>query len=631
MQNDDKENVGAGQQPAPLSAPTPSFRHREYGDPSKVWEYQSQDGETYGFICRYDTQDGKQFCPRTWNGKDWVWKGFGTPRPLYNLPDLAARTSAQVIISEGEKAADAIKTLFPGQVSVTWPGGANAVDKADWTPLKGRSVLLWPDADNAGKAAMNKLGAILIACGVPYIKTLNVEDLEKGWDAADFVGTKKEALEFIKHRVIDYAPPVAVKVDQKVVSIDTKRKQAKPREKPVARHDWVSLRLDLNERNVPVPSLDNCVRVLQTHQDLSNAIWYDEFLNRIQHTWGSNKAVEWSDTSSIALALYFQREIGIPRITKSLAMDAVIYVAGANTKNCARDYFESLKWDGQYRLMQLAKLGFGAEDNDYTQQVCRNFILSMVKRVMQPGCKADYMPVFEGDQGAGKSDALSILGGEWFAESHSIFGKDFVELIQGKVLIEISEMHAFNQADVERIKGMITCKVDRYRAPYERTAKDYPRSCVLAGTTNRDDWNRDETGARRFLPIKCRKIDKQWLHAHRDQLFAEAVYDISMGKSHWEIPFDKAKEEQDARLWHDSWSQSVSNYLVGKNEITMTDLLLYLDIPFPKHDIITQRRVGRLLSVFGWKNTVCRRGMKTVRVWCKTNQNVIDNNELFEG
>ena len=140
------------------------------------------------------------------------------------------------------------------------------------------------------------------------------------------------------------------------------------------------------------------------------------------------------------------------------------------------------------------------------------------------------MPVLEGSQGTFKSTGLPILGGKWFAEVHqSIDSKDFYLALSGKLLLEISEMHSFSKAEVERLKGVMSCQVDRYRAPYERRAADHPRRCVFAGTTNRDDWNRDETGARRFWPVVCGHIDLDWLTGHRDQLLAEAVYKFKKG------------------------------------------------------------------------------------------------------
>jgi putative DNA primase/helicase len=206
-------------------------------------------------------------------------------------------------------------------------------------------------------------------------------------------------------------------------------------------------------------------------------------------------------------------------------------------RNPPKEWLESLEWDREERLWCLLSKGLGATHDDYSAAVGRCFMVGMVARVMNPGCKVDCMPIFEGSQGLGKSTALKIIGGPYFAEIHeSITSKDFYLAIAGKMLCEISELHAFRRAEIERIKGIITTATDRFRVPFGTFAADHPRSCVFAGTTNLDDWNTDETGARRFWPVRCFDIDRDWLSEHRHQIFAEAVHRYVAGESWWDVP-----------------------------------------------------------------------------------------------
>ena len=71
-------------------------------------------------------------------------------RPLYHLPDVIR--SDKVIVVEGEKAADAAQKMFPNHVVTTNSGGAHAVSQSDWSVLKGKDVVLIPDADQSGES-----------------------------------------------------------------------------------------------------------------------------------------------------------------------------------------------------------------------------------------------------------------------------------------------------------------------------------------------------------------------------------------------------------------------------------------------------------------------------------------------
>ena len=134
----------------------------------------------------------------------------------------------------------------------------------------------------------------------------------------------------------------------------------------------------------------------------------------------------------------------------------------------------------------LLSTGFGAEVSEYHSRVGECWLISMVARGMKPGCKVDTLPVFEGEQGTGKSSGLRILGGELFTECHEqITSKDFYSVLAGRWLVEISEMHSFSKAEVERIKGIISNQKDRYRLPYDKHASAFSLEPQIAmtGTT----------------------------------------------------------------------------------------------------------------------------------------------------
>ena len=306
------------------------------------------------------------------------------------------------------------------------------------------------------------------------------------------------------------------------------------------------------------------MRILSKHPAWKDSIWLDDFSHRVMCS-DNGRVHEWGDEDDIRLTLWIQRAISIPLLKVSTVADGVNARAREAKRNPLRTWLDSLTWDGTERLKFLFCDGFAADRNQYTEAVGRCFMVSLVARALcdsPDGVKVDTVPVLEGSQGIGKSTGLEILGGPWYAEMHEeITGKDFLQALEGKWLVEISELHSFRRAEVDRIKGIISCKVDTYRKSYGRRSGDYPRRCVFVGTTNRDDWVGDDTGARRFWPIACRETNHDWLRSNREQLFAEAVARFRRSESWWDIPDEDAKREQEARRQADAWESIVARFV----------------------------------------------------------------------
>lgn len=191
--------------PVPDDAPARPKKHSKLGAPSKVWEYRDTDGRLLFLVCRFDLADGgKDIRPLTLRRMPsgelvWRWLGVNAPRPLYGLDRLAARLDAEVMICEGEKAADAAALLFPDYVAITSPNGAKAADKSDWSALAGRRCVIWADADAAGDAYADEVCRRIQSMEAAEIRRLNGaifltlpdgskrEQLPEGWDAADAI------------------------------------------------------------------------------------------------------------------------------------------------------------------------------------------------------------------------------------------------------------------------------------------------------------------------------------------------------------------------------------------------------------------------------------------------------------
>lgn len=132
------------------------------------WEYKSETGETLGYVARYELKacDGqKDIIPYFKQvGGNWVSGGPDEPKPLFGLDLLARKPDTFVCVVEGEKAAAALHQL--GWVAVTSLGGSQSACRADWKPLKGKVVALFPDNDEAGAEYIAVVAAELVKLGV---------------------------------------------------------------------------------------------------------------------------------------------------------------------------------------------------------------------------------------------------------------------------------------------------------------------------------------------------------------------------------------------------------------------------------------------------------------------------------
>jgi putative DNA primase/helicase len=654
----------------PTDAPVPSMAHRDFGNPSATWCYLDIDGSVIHYVARYETPEGKQIVPWSWVDGRWQARAAAKPRPLYGL-DLLGNAD-RVVVVEGEKAADAARKFISGRAIITWSGGTNAVKQTDWTPLHGRHILLWPDADTKvypsshpsagqqmppeeqpGMKAMLAVAAILHP-HCPSVKIINPVDHADGWDAADAQAEEWTYDRFIqwafeRHTVYTQPAPAAPPapepatapadddtgddyLDSAMPAITVGPSTAPTASQSSQRELWSRLDLSMGSTQ-PHTNLDNTRRIVAGHDAIRGQVWFDTFAQQVYTVWRptgkpDTVAREWTDADDLELQTWIQRTIGMSKINTVTVHDAVTATARYFPRNELKSWLESLVWDQQTYCSQLLLAGFNTDERPYHQQVGQCWLTSMVARVMAPGCKVDTMPVLEGPQGVGKSTALRVLGGKWFTECHEeITGKDFYGVLSGKWLVEIAEMHAFGRAEINRVKGVLSCQVDRYRVPYGRVAEDYPRQSVFAGTTNRSDWNNDPTGARRFWPVLCGRINLAWIEKMRDQLFAHAVYLYNHGEKWWDVDVAEAKRMVEARRAVDTWEAKIFDWLLDRpmNDVTLTECMEQcLGIPVEKQDRLSQLRAAEGMRLAGWSASTQRTfGDHQRRVWRKNT----DSNE----
>lgn len=190
-------------------------------------------------------------------------------------------------------------------------------------------------------------------------------------------------------------------------------------------------------------------------------------------------------------------------------------------------------WDGVERVQGFLQKYFGAVDDELTRWAGRYLFVGPIQRAVKPGCELDEMPVLVGKQGIGKSKMLRWLlpenrQDEWFSDSLELTGetKRQVEALEGRVIVEISEMSGAAIYSPERVKTFVSRQTDSMRAAYERNTENRPRVCVFVATTNtKQALPNDPSGNRRFVVVELTKglRVQEVLAALREQLFAEGL------------------------------------------------------------------------------------------------------------
>ena len=627
----------------PLESNVPEMNHYNLGKPSAYWKYKDRDGKLMFYIARYDEPNCEKCGEQGISGNchkcgakqkkmmlPWCWvpkfsnfrnTSWPTPRPLYGLEALGDNP---VLVVEGEKTAEAARKLVDGAYDVvTWPNGTQSVSKVDWSQIYDKSIVIWPDADEPGvKAAYAIAGILNSHC--PDVKIIGVEGSAQGWDAADAVAdgmTSETFFEWAKARARKYEPIATLLEPESKITIP--EDQQSPLSKSVYAM-WEELGLAMNAQKSPIINTDNVVRIFEGAEEFREFVWYDEFHCKYYTAWKTGVAREWLDVDELNLMQFFQREMGLSGVKVNHIHEAVVVYANKHKRNEPRDWMVSLVWDGTPRIEKFFSDSLGAGSDEYTRAASRNWWISMVSRVLSPGSKVDSMVIFEGSQGTFKSTALGVIGGKWYCEAHeSVTSKDFFMLLQGKLIVEISEMDSFSKAEVNTIKKVITCQTDRFRPPYGRSTMDFPRQCVFVGTTNEDAYLRDNTGARRFWPIKIGEIKLNDIRGNREQLFAEAVKRCGDGEV-WHIMPEGTKEVQEARRQQDEWEHIIDRWLAGHDygelgytiaEVADKALMIHMD----RLDRMVQIRISRAMRVLGYENKIVRRGepLRSTRAWFK--------------
>jgi hypothetical protein len=294
--------------------------------------------------------------------------------------------------------------------------------------------------------------------------------------------------------------------------------------------------------------------------------------------------------------------------SKALLYDVLGDAAHLNSFHPVRDYLNKLHWDGTSRIDRWLIDYAGAEDSDYVKAVSALPLIAAVRRIRQPGCKFDEMVVLESKQGLDKSTALKTIAVDesWFTDNLPLNAnaQKVIEVLGGRWIVEAPELSGMKSADVEHLKAFLSRQVDSARMAYGRLNTNRPRECVIFGTTNQDKYLRDQTGNRRFWPVKIKQFDVAKLKEVRDQLWAEASVREKNGESIRLDPklWGAAAGVQSERTVDDPYISAIADAL-GEREgkIASKSVWIILDIKEGNRTQNLNQRLGDAMRELGWK------------------------------
>lgn len=515
--------------PAPADAPgfAGILTDRTRGDAAKHWVYRDATGLPILVIVRWETIKNGQpekivrpfSCRRHRDTGRMQWRAGSVdkPRPILNLDLMAMKPGAPVVVCEGEKASDAAAVLTGGAITTTSPNGATNAHHADWTALKGRDVLIWPDADEtpaeyaaylateppkprdrdvSGTAYLEAVTKAARHVGAKRVEVidraklaaaLGMTELPRGFDAADVpVGTRLDL------RVLLVERPRAVQADEDLFAgreAPAGGVIVRGDDRPDSDHQDLidALELYLEEKGIVPDALDGWRRadswILVNNNIASIA---NDFAFEYRHTD--------NDVSQARILETLEAMTRRWRDERRAALLATI------TGKPATD-------TGEAALKAWVTAVTGA-CSPLDLAVMKHWLWNCKRMALGMRTEHDLMPVVYGKQGSGKTTAVQMIVvpmAELALDMDATYLTDDrkAPVLAAAIIGRWEEMQGSQRADLEALKHTITSPTIGFRPMRTNQTVILPRTCSFIGTSNLpvDVMIQDTTGARRFVQL----------------------------------------------------------------------------------------------------------------------------------
>ena len=341
---------------------------------------------------------------------------------------------------------------------------------------------------------------------------------------------------------------------------------------------------------------------------------------------GTRQWRKFTDADYVTLRSVLERGAnGFMPTGREMVRDVVLTVAEANKFDSAQLWLNGLVWDGVPRIDRFMVDLFSAEDSPVNQAIGAYTWTAMAGRVLQPGCQADMVPILVGLQGVGKSTAVKAMAPspEFFAEV-SFAEKDDVlsRKMRGKLIAEIGELRGLHTKELEAIKAFVTRTHEHWIPKYREFETTFPRRLIFIGTTNKDQFLADDTGNRRWLPVRVGQVDPRQVAALAPMLWAEAAVRFRANGVEWEAAQRLSQAVHDEFAFQDEWGPKVTNWLqnplfdgdrIGASLLTSEVLQGAIGMELKNIKRADEMRMGAVLRKLGYERK--RFTIKNEQTW----------------
>lgn len=327
------------------------------------------------------------------------------------------------------------------------------------------------------------------------------------------------------------------------------------------------------------------------------------------------------------------------KVSKELAADAIVYVARKNPYDPVREYLDRVADEvppTPIDHLSTAYLRPGDQPGTLYDSMLRCTLIAAVRRIYEPGAKHDSATVLMGPQGCGKSTFWRNLGGAFFSDAlRDINSKDDLMVLHRSWLMEWAELdHITNRRHAGQVKAFLSQQTDTFRVPYGKAAENFPRRCIIVGSTNRDSgFLVDDTGNRRFwvVPVTAAPhVPVDGLLLERDAIWSAAVHAYRAGEPSY-LPRDLERQveiENETYLVANPWQSAIETYITRRTSVSplTTEELLTNAVqkPLERQTKSDQMQVAAILKSLKWdKYRDCSNGRRQWAWRCPTSRDEV--------